>query len=352
MDIMTMSLLEIVQQRVPGQPHPNPEFNALYVQEIDRIIKNVYFSRYKSLEPKISPSVNFETFANQCWDRLEDEGGLQSLQTRTFRDDAHLCRYIKIYFQQNLQELIYQQTPGKETRVRQIRILMKRFCVIKKIQKKRFWHMNTWNGYPHAEMNTEAELNKLEATLDRLRPPEAVYPKRADSRYGMEIPGNQMEAYLKALFLEAGGIISENALIAFIARYYHIIPSVVEESLDATDSSAATEISADDKEEDIFSAIISDGFLFVEMRDAVKKFVGILTDRQKAIFKLIYADEKNQTAAARMLGISNAAMSNEVKKLNTILSDFVSRNMFQIAEFEQFMEVCKMEITNLSECVS
>ncbi|MFZ3048229.1 MAG: hypothetical protein WA151_20130, partial [Desulfatirhabdiaceae bacterium] len=150
----------------------------------------------------------------------------------------------------------------------------------------------------------------------------------------------------------AGGILSENALIVFIARYYHIIPSVVEESLDATDSSAAIETSADDKEEDIFSAIISDGFLFVEMRDAVKKFVGVLTDRQKAIFKLIYADEKNQTAAARMIGISNAAMSNEVKKLNTILSDFVSRNTFQIAEFEQFMEVCKMEITNLSECVS
>ena len=347
-----MSLLEIVQQRVPGQPHPNPEFNALYVQEMDRIIRGVYFSRYRSLEPKISTAVNFETFANRCWDRLEDEGGLQGIQLYSFRNDKHLSRYLFVYFQQILQELIYRQSPGLETRVRQIRILMKRFCVIKKIQKKRFWHMNTWNGYPHAETNTEAELNKLEATLDHLQPPEAVYPRRADSRYGMEILGNQMEAYLKALFLEAGGIISENALIAFIARYYHIIPSVVEESLDATDSSASTEISADDKEEDIFSAIISDGFLFVEMRDAVKKFVGVLTDRQKAIFKLIYADEKNQTAAARMLGISNAAMSNEVKKLNTILSDFVSRNTFQIAEFEQFMEVCKMEITNLSECVS
>jgi hypothetical protein len=352
MDIMTMSLLEIVQQRVPGQPHPNPEFNAFYVQEIDRIIRSVYFSRYRSLEPKNSTAVNFESFANRCWDRLEDEGGLQGIQLKTFHDDKHLSRYIFIYFQQILQELIYRQAPGMETRVRQIRTLVKRFCVIKKIQRKRFWHIKTWNGDLHADMNTESEQIKLQATLDRLRPPEAVYPRRADSRYGKEIPGDQMDAYLRALFLEAGGIISENALIAFIARHYHIIPSVVEESLDVTDSSAATETSADDKEEDVFSAIVSDGFLFVEMRDAVKKFVGNLTDRQKAIFKLIYADEKNQTVAAQMLGISNAAMSKEVKKLNMILSDFVGLNTFQIAEFEQFMEVCKMEITNLSECVS
>lgn len=347
-----MSLIEIVQQRVPGQPHSNPEFNAFYVNEIDRIIKGVYFRRYGSLQPKISSSINFETFANHCWDLMEEEGGLQGIQLRTFPSDKHLCRYMFIYFQRILQELIYQQAPGMETRVRQIRILVKKFCVIQKIHKKRFWHLKTWNGNTYADMNTETELIKLQATLDRLRPPEAIYPRRSGSRYGMEIPGNQMEAYLKALFLEAGGILSENALIAFIARYYHIIPIVVEESLDVTDSIATTETSADNKEEDIFSSIISDGFLFLEMRDAVKKFVGILTDRQKAIFKLIYADEKNQTAAAQMLGMSNAAMSNEVKKLNTILSDFVSRNMFQIAEFEQFMEVCKMEIINLSECVS
>jgi RNA polymerase sigma factor (sigma-70 family) len=351
-----MNLLEIVQQRVPGKPHPTPGFNAYYVQQIDRIIRNVYKRRFGSLKPLISTAVDFEIFANHCWDKLEDEGGLKLLQLKTFNGDEHLRRYIIIYFQRILQNLIYQQAPGLETRVRQIRNLLKEFCVVKKINKKRFWYAKTWNGGTHADlstddMNTDLELIKLKATLDRLHPPDAIYPRQADSKYGIEIPENQMKVYLEKLFHEAGNIISENALISLIAGYYLTKPSEVEQKQIDTDSSASNEEPADETEEDIFSAIISDGFLFVAMRNAVRSFFGLLTDRQKTIFKLIYADGLRQTDAAKKLGVSNATISNDEKRIEKILTDSINNNSFQFAEAEQFMEVCKVEIINL-ECAS
>ncbi|MGD9976011.1 MAG: hypothetical protein AB7S77_23375 [Desulfatirhabdiaceae bacterium] len=347
-----MSLLEIVRQRVPGQPHPNPDCNAFYIQEIDCLIRTVYYRRYGSLNPDISTFVDFETFANLCWDRLEAGSGLQKLQTLTFSSDQHLRRYLTINFQQILQEMIYQQSPGLETRVRQLRSILKEFCTIKKINFKRFWHLNAWDGTPPANMNTDQEIIKLEATLDQVRPPDATYFRHEDKRHGLEISKGQMDAYLRAIFDLSGGVLSENALIAFIARFYHIVPSVVVEHTDTGADSNSLENMADDTGDDPVEGLIDDGFLVVEMQDAVKQFVGMLTMRQKAIFKLIYADEVNQGAAAKMLAISNATLSNEVKKIHAILMDMVTRNTFQPVEFERFITVCKLAVISSIECTS
>ena len=212
--------IELIKNKCAGKPYNIEE----YVSTIDKLITKVYGNRYGSLwGARIeggSLRVDFETFQNDCWEALEDDGLVLKLRDVSFLEDSHLMGYVKKTFENMLQDRIYALSPGSRTRMKQVnRVLQpntldacKRLC--------RCWKLREFKDVTTAP----ADLDRLMRAARSLTPPNIHIRKMSDGEMVPTIRDKEMEHYLISLLKGAGGMTTRTDLLSFITVQYALFP--------------------------------------------------------------------------------------------------------------------------------
>jgi hypothetical protein len=212
--------IELIKNKCAGNPYDIEE----YVSTIDKLIAKVYRNRYGSLldarTENGSLRVDFETFQNDCWEALEDNGLVLKFRDASFSEDSHLIGYIKKTFENMLQDRIYELSPGSRTRMKQVnRVLQpntldacKRLC--------HCWKLREFKDVTLAP----ADLDRLMHASNSLTPPNIHIRKKSDGEMVPTIRDKEMEHYLVSLLKGAGGMTTRTDLLSFITVQYALFP--------------------------------------------------------------------------------------------------------------------------------
>ena len=286
--------------------------------------KPKYFIEKKNYDQKLFDDyfeledvVPYEDFFSTCWVEMQ-----QKLYGKNFGEDDALKRYLYTVFYNTLEQMIYDLTPGLQTRVKQLKLILPEIC---KEVKDKEWRLKK-------DFRAE-DLDEKTAHLDNSVPPTAQFlfhsdavniplpeikqPKE-DSEYGPAIKVEDMRQYLVELFNAAGGVIRENQLIEFVKRQFSIHSSHSmkrqlykngeDERQDQIEKLPATE-----------QILPSQAYV-----DIAKEILSGMNARQKHIFRLNVMNEVSQSDVAKTLNISNGTVSGELKNIQKQIGKFLN----------------------------
>ena len=208
--------IALIRDRCEGRPYDVES----YVTRMDDLMASVYATRYGSLSPRPTEggalTVDFESFRNVCWERIEDEGLVFKFYNATTLDDAHLKAYIWKSFENLLQDRMSALSPGFRTRMKQVsRVLCPRtldscrkFC-------------DCWKLRSFRDKSPEpADVDRLLAASGGLTLPKLHAPKNPESERCPWISDTEMARYLVLVLENAGGMTTRAHLRSFMTVQY------------------------------------------------------------------------------------------------------------------------------------
>ncbi len=341
---MSRKLIESFEKKKNG--NPDGKSIGIYVREISKIAGTVYEQKYGegtfpwsaamgNFHPEKrgrgkdgtkvrseseffefsdgSPVVNPSQFEEACFEKVEKE--FDRIMCHTYASDAELAGFLKTTFSHLLQEMKYRLTPGLKTRVRQLKRVLKQFCVEGGQDKgKKYWIAE---GFPEQDA-TRAEFGKLLECAGKLRLPEVKYPKKAESAKGPSIKDDDMRRFLQDLFRDAGGAAYEQDLIDLIVFLFDLSPArrVVSFSAKGEDGGAENFDSYLEVLNVAPDAAFAPDHLLMA-RDLVRR----MTPRMKIVRHLRFTEELTHEEIAGRLGLKSPSsvtgVLGEIEKLFT-----------------------------------
>ena len=271
--------------------------------------------------------VPWETFQNKCLEALLGALG-QQLNLLTFANDDELSNYLYKTFSNLIQSQIYELSPGLETRVKQVKKILSEYCDPFEYNKQKCWKLKKGKY----QETSPADLEKLEATAQKLKAPALQIPKKQNAKRGPSIPQKAMETYILKLLKEIGGSVIENDLITFIRKLYGLEP--IQLFGFSFSTSDLDEISVDEwlssqscEEENL---LLNPDYQLMA-RDLYER----LTPRMRDVFKFIYIDGIKVDQTAKLMKCSDATVSNITKDIQQIfLTYFFSDDNHKVTQEE------------------
>jgi len=330
-----------VRRIINSRYHGSNEFLEEYCMIIEDLIYEAYSSRYraylrlpkslgrKTVEEIINRSkdhhiVDYVNFQNHCWKLLEGDDSSSGILGKIYyiisgwpedTDDSKVRRYLLNIFTNELQQMIDRLNPGLRTRKKQIERILKKSCNTSDFQKRKIWQLKELKNPP----KTPASMEKIEDAARQLIPPSLNYPGPGSKR-GPSIGDKEMGGYLENILRSVGGTVYHHDLIEMIARVYSLF---MPKQVYIDESSGRT---IDDLLQETASIPVlvdtadSDSLLVCgEHQREAKDIVHAMNDRLKAVYGYLFLQEKSQTEAADVLGVSNATLSNCKKEIDGIL---------------------------------
>ncbi len=223
--------IQIIKDKCSGRPYDIEG----YVTRIDQLIAKVYANRYGSLSGPGSGGgflwVEFESFQNDCWEALEDNGLILKFRNASFSHDAHLCGYIKKTFENMLQDRIHALSPGSKGRIKQVQRVLKPHVLDSCRTLCRCWKLLDFRDIPLSP----ADLDQLMQASRSLTPPPVHIRNTSEDGAIPTIRDEEMARYLVSLLKGAGGMTTQADLLSFISIQYALI-SVKQVVLEAGDT--------------------------------------------------------------------------------------------------------------------
>ncbi len=363
---MSTEFCKVLRNRCKGT-YDDGDLQA-YFQFVDAIIKPVYYNRYGSFTPQLRGAVELVFFTNACWEKMEGSEAtgrtiFQKICGKNFADDRELKNYIWRAFDNLLTDLIYERTPNLKTRVHQINRLLRTFCDVRtkhcrcpeneaghpesgekkraKPDKTVYWQLKSLKTPPSIFLGPMEEQEALRDCLSIHPPPAAEKFPKKDGTFGMRIPDQQMETFLRCILKEIGGVISKNGLIAFISEIYNLVPLVVAPyPIPGDEMESEGEIQGGDE-------IFSDLSLSVEYYLMAVDMIKPCDDMAKAVYTHYYCEELKQTAIARILNVANSTVSNKIRDIELCFRNFVVNHPMSEDEWLAFADlICRILISN------
>jgi len=308
------TLAETIKARAAGLPHDEDTF----MSAVENLALSCYHQRYKGLAPPpkegapaksrkaafIPPDadkledgtviVGRDHFIDLCWQAMNSDLLLRVADIE-FLNDSALAGYLKRAFESLLQREINKLNPGLETRTRQIRRVLKRFCDETNIQGKRCWLLKSVPAEPGCIAGPDA----IARAGQDVRPP-SKRTRRKDSSHGVSYSDTEVARYLSELLERCGGAVLHNDLIAYLKKIFEIEsireiePPAVPKGTEHLRLSMEHRLVADD----IFKSLDR------QMRD---------------LYWYLTTEEMTGREIAARLGISEASVSARRKRLLSLL---------------------------------
>jgi hypothetical protein len=326
--------IQLIKAKCAGRPYNVEE----YVTRIDQLIAHVYANRYGSLSGPGSRGgflrVEFESFQNDCWARLEENGLILKIRDLSFSEDAHLHGYIKKAFENMLQDGIHALSPGSQSRIKQVQRVLKPHVLDSCRILCRCWKLLDFKDIPLFP----ADLAQLMQASRSLTPPHIHIRNTADGGPVPTIRDEEMAQYLVSLLKGAGGMTTQADLLSFISIQYALVPmrQVAREPGEA-DSQGSDDESPEEQMERL--AYRSDDLLIgMDHVMMARDLVGAMSPRMKEIYyRRIILEETMEEVAAGMN-----------KSVGTV---FNAEKAYQKLFYEYFWDHEAVEIPEEVACV-
>ena len=319
-----------------------------YIQQTDKIIFRVYKKRFPFQmkkdpitgisEVKTSIPCDYNTFAEKCWALMEEKGLLRRICAYSFPEDKYLSGYIKTAFEHQLQDYVYDQLPGFNTRIRQLNRVMSRFSRKEIINQDIFWTILGFRPEQKKLLSNSKELDQLRKHAAKLKLPECHYPQDSDTDRGIQISDDEMESFLKSLLEAMGGQLRHNNLIRLIVKLYCLFPVTFVSTFNSKNDE-------DEEQSEDFdyknNPETPDIYLSMDLIQTARQINQVWESRWKCIFLLKYVYEHKQIFIAKKLGISNASVSQLVNRIETAFAELHLEKQWDIEEYKEFMKLLK-----------
>jgi len=278
-------------------------------------------------EDDLEDAVSYSDFLTAAW--IDMQAKLHALACK---DDAEIRRYLSASIKNHLEQMIYNLSPGLQTRVKQLKLLLPEICDQTRTKE---WQLKD----DFLSRDLHQKTNRMEIAMaptaqsmflgdaSKIPLPEVRQPK-AGSEYGPSIKREDMKRYLVALFNVAGGVIHENQLIDFVKDKFSLYSIHQRER--------HTDMSWEDDEPDRMDRYpmreqILISHQYVQIAEEVLSGMSI---RQKQLYKWAFTDGISHVKIANTLNVSNATVSGEIKKIQAHIRSFLNRSEYELSEEE------------------
>jgi hypothetical protein len=348
---MPSELLKIISDRLHGMPYDIDK----YVDAIDGIIVRVYKNRYRGISgaknvgeklggpdsKKLSGStgfaaiadfsaVNFETFQNVCWDELEENNLFSKLASLTFNDDAHLYKHIQVAFENILEKMIFDLTPGFETRKKQVYRVLKTCCNEIRENNRRHWKLKGVE-FTDAEPASLRELLLISQSFSTPK----IHISRAGSKYGPSIKDIDMKEYLLNILNAAGGMAAYNDILSLVKERLGI--KTMKETLVTFQGRGENESEGNTEEKIISRLAINkkEPLLGSDHLLMAQEIVQRMDFKLKSIFYKRYIEEKKIKDIAKNMDCNTTSVFNKIEELKEYLKNYFRSSGKQASSEEQ-----------------
>ncbi|MGV8080952.1 MAG: hypothetical protein AB2L22_12960 [Syntrophales bacterium] len=295
------------------------------------------------------------SFKQSCWYELEESDNplIYIVADKIFKNDKALNQYLRICFENILQKMIYDLTPGLETRKRQLDRILCSICDQKKhppkiilsdkeddndtkadaetqyYKKSRLIHiLKNFEKY-----NSPPDRQSLKELSREIQVPDFIYSKKSDSRRGPYVEDQEMSKYVERIIQIAGGAVYYDDLLDLIIDRFNLIPIRI--STDRIDSD-------DDDETYIYDLVAKQENKYpiaYEHKEIAELIWQKMSYEDRKLFYFSFVCEYKGKDIAPLFNVSAATISERLKDIRQLFHDSLDTSDFTVDECRAVLEI-------------
>lgn len=290
--------------------------------------------------------VDRTAFKDACWLDLEkaEKPLLYKVADKNFGDDQTLRKYLRVCFENLLQKMIYDLTPGLETRKKQLDRILPDICKKNECSKDAASLIGLSMGRilcvlqnSHKEFSPPDRYT-LKKLTDQIKTPELHWSRKTKSERGPSVNDDEMKAFVCAILQVAGGAVYYDDLMDLIMNKFHLRPlRFSSDRTMVTDADGESEVPIwDILERD------SDKFpIGYEHKEAALNIWKEMTVNDKNLFRDRFVYEKKGNEVASTWGVSPATISQRLNEMERVFHMHFKGAGFTYEECQAVLDIIK-----------